>query len=617
MSYTVLVQTPGVASSTLEAVVEDLTGRQGWRQVIKAYALAVLVKGVAVPAIRPLAGSKGVGGVLIGKAFDRAGAEAGEVRAARLEGLIDLEPLEAAAFLIEQAWGGFVAVLAPQRADAPAVLRDPTGQIDAFVWTRDGITLVGSEVPDGPAAPLGLAIDWPRIGDLLADPRRTGAAPPLKGLVGVDPGECRYGVGANQSCRLWSPATIVRERPAPEDPSASLRRWVDVSVTAEASDTEIIFSEISGGLDSAIVATALAHAGRRPKGAINFYRDQAEGDERLWARAVAEAIDVPLNAVRRAPFALRPDDFAVGAASVRPSLNALDPDYDRLLLAEAERLKAEVLFTGHGGDVVFYQLGAAEIAGDILRGAPTTAGRLKALGDVARRTRRSVWSLARQALMARSSFKDGAADERFVTVVARGPAHPWLEDLKGVPPAKRIQIAGLVNSLNVVAKTRRGAATRLAHPLLSQPMVELCLSIPTPILSAGEGDRSLARLAFSDRLPAVVAERRSKGDITVFFGKSIAASLPVLRPMLLEGRLVASGLIDRDRLEIALQPETLVWRDNYGEILVAAALEAWVCHWEGRIAANAAASPWGPEGGGPEGRGAARKASSRKPNARA
>lgn len=590
MGYLVLVRPPGGACQAFDAMVEDLVGRHGWRQVVEAYALTALVKGPAAPPVQGLVGRQGVGGVLIGRIFDRLAGEAGEAVPAQLDGLMDIDPLEAAERLVERTFGGFVAVLGPRRVDPPAVLRDPTGQIEVLVWCRDGVTIVGSEAPDGLASPVGMSIDWSRLGDLLDDPRRTGAGPPLTGVIGIDPGECRHGAGARDSLRLWTPARIVRERARPSDPLAALRNWVDVSVAAEALNAEVVLSEISGGLDSAIVATALERAGRRPKGAINFYRDQAEGDERLWAAAVADAIDVPLKAIRRTPFALGPDDFAFGAAAVRPSLNALDPDYDRLLLAEVERLGADVLFTGHGGDVVFYQLGAAEIAGDILRGAPTAGGRLRALGDVARRTRRSVWSLAYQTLIRRRSADRSAQAGRFVTRSARGAAHPWLENLAGIPPAKRMQIAGLVNSLNVVARTRRGAATRLAHPLLSQPIVELCLSIPAPMLSAGEGDRSLARDAFSDRLPNLVAERRSKGDITVFFGKSIAASLPVLRPMLLEGRLVAQGLIDRTRLEAALQPETLVWKDFYGEVLVAAALEAWVVHWEGRIADAATAA---------------------------
>ncbi|PZR34099.1 asparagine synthase C-terminal domain-containing protein [Caulobacter segnis] len=611
MGYLVLVRAPGDADTAFEAMLAELTGQQGWRRALEAYGLAVLVKGVVTPEVHGLQGAGGVGGVVLGTVFDRAASASGEVRRADLRGLIDAEPLEAASRLIEGAWGGYVAIMARRREEPPAVLRDPTGQLDAFVWARDGVTLIGSEAPFGCAAPVGLAIDWPRLGDLLDDPRRTGAAPPLLGLVAVDPGECRYGQAGRESARLWSPRAFARAPRASAGLLEDLRRCVDISVAAAADRDEALLCEISGGLDSAIVATTLARLGLRPAGAINFYRDQPEGDERRWAQAVADATGTPLCAVRRAPFALDQAAFDFGAAGVRPSLNALDPDYDRLLLEEVERLKAQVLLTGHGGDVVFYQLGAAELAADLLRGQPCDGSRLARLGDIARRTRRSVWSLARQAVLGAPVARRSAEQERFIRPVARAAAHPWLSDLAGVSPAKRVQVAGLVNSLNVVARTRRGEATRLAHPLLSQPMIELCLSIPATLLSAGEDERTLARQAFADRLPRLVAERRSKGDITAFFGRSVAASLPVLRERLLDGRLVARGLIDRERLELALRPETLVWKDFYGEILVAAALEAWVGHWEGRINDSASAGRAALSGDGCE-RAVSRKAKARR-----
>ena len=65
--------------------------------------------------------------------------------------------------------------------------------------------------------------------------------------------------------------------------------------------------------------------------------------------------------------------------------------------------------------------------------------------------------------------------------------------------------------------------------------------------------------------------------------KSVAASLPALRPYLLEGRLAAAGLIAPARLEPLLHAEPMIWRDSVGEILLAAYLEAWVRTWEAAI----------------------------------
>jgi asparagine synthase (glutamine-hydrolysing) len=57
----------------------------------------------------------------------------------------------------------------------------------------------------------------------------------------------------------------------------------------------------------------------------------------------------------------------------------------------------------------------------------------------------------------------------------------------------------------------------------------------------------------------------------------------VLRPWLLEGRLAALGVIDRDAVERQLAHETLVWQGRYSTIMVAAAFEGWLRAWEARL----------------------------------
>jgi asparagine synthase (glutamine-hydrolysing) len=205
-----------------------------------------------------------------------------------------------------------------------------------------------------------------------------------------------------------------------------------------------------------------------------------------------------------------------------------------------------------------------------------------------------VWSLMRQSITGRPGAN---APERLVKrmpitkVKVRGAKHPWLQAIGDLPPTKRVQIGGLVLSQRQFHETLRGERVRLAHPLLSQPVVEFSLSTPSPLLSSGEGERTLARRAFADRLPASIVHRRSKGDISVFFGKSLAASADFLRAFLLNGRLVQEGLLDHDALEPMLYPDALIWQDNFGQILAAATLEAWVRHWEARIVSGFSRAP--------------------------
>jgi hypothetical protein len=48
----------------------------------------------------------------------------------------------------------------------------PAGAIDAVWWRRDGVTLVGNVLPAAidRVLPDDLAIDWPRLGEILKTP---------------------------------------------------------------------------------------------------------------------------------------------------------------------------------------------------------------------------------------------------------------------------------------------------------------------------------------------------------------------------------------------------------------------------------------------------------------
>lgn len=593
MPYLVMTSPAGRPSETFAAILADLQAR-GWKLTVSAFGLAALTKGARAPAMAPVTRLFKTSGVVVGRIFDRQPDAAGRARRADLETLVEDDTLEACADLCQRCFGGYVVVLAPDRS-APVVLRSPSGMVDAFTWRCGPVSLVGDDIPVGLAAPDDLAVDWAGVEAVLARPIRSVARVPLFGVQGLDPGACRHGLGYSTETVLWSPAEIARRGPVEASP-ADLRACVDLAIDAELDATDRVLCEISGGLDSAIVATSLAVAGHPPIAAVNFWRDQSEADERGYADDVAEASGVSLSAVHRDLMRLGARAFEMSAQAVRPNLAAADPDNDRLMVKAIRSAKADVLMTGHGGDVVFFQIAAAQIAADLLSGAACIGSRAGRLADIARRSRRSVWSLVWETLTGdtRTARYLPVINERdFITARADADLHPWTRDTRGIGRARRQQIEGLVNSLDLVALTRRGDAARIAHPLLSQPVVELCLRIPTPILSSGEGDRTFARQAFADRIPVSIANRRSKGDVTTYFGRSMAANIPFLREHLLDGHLVARGLLDRVRLEAALTPDALIRRHVYGDLLFASGLEAWVRHWEGRSAPTRAA-PGGP-----------------------
>jgi asparagine synthase (glutamine-hydrolysing) len=159
-----------------------------------------------------------------------------------------------------------------------------------------------------------------------------------------------------------------------------------------------------------------------------------------------------------------------------------------------------------------------------------------------------------------------------------------LSDLDDVPPAKRVQIRALTNGQVTQGTHRRSRAVDMLHPLLTQPMLELGLSIPTWELLQEGRERGLARRAFAEWLPDSVARRRGKAGLHSWYARIMAANAPAIRSHLVDGVLADAGLLDRDAMARALEPDELI-RDAHGvDLMAAVAVESWVRYWQTQVA---------------------------------
>ena len=112
-------------------------------------------------------------------------------------------------------------------------------------------------------------------------------------------------------------------------------------------------------------------------------------------------------------------------------------------------------------------------------------------------------------------------------------------------------------------------------PLLSQPLVEYGLGIPVWQWSAGGHDRSLARKAFANDLPALVLQRRTKGGLESLFVPAYDRNRAHLRDFLQEGLLAAFGIIDCDAIGTATARPAGALDNDYVRILQLVDRERW------------------------------------------
>ncbi|MDQ0839261.1 asparagine synthase-related protein [Sphingomonas faeni] len=503
---------------------------------------------------------------------------------------------------IDRNWGGFV-TLTKHSECRWSISRSVDGLMPASVFRTDAGLVVASQVPEWLLRTFGLKpkVDWSVIAALLHDPTVTAYRSALSGIVTIPPG-CSfepvtpYAVAVDGDVRAdppietrWNPCDLARAAHGTSAAAAEqrLREAVDETVGAWAGVGDRAALELSGGLDSAILSGTLSRIEpRHPMTLVNASTIQAGGDERRYARDVSRLCDIPL-------IEIAADERVLDIVSLRnmvhpsePILYGLDVGHDAQMSLHAREVGADTIFTGQGGDAVFYQMPDVEIAADSFRLNGPRAIWSGHTRDIARRAQRSVWSawgailadrLGRPAMPARfpGSMATPESIERSANCV-----HPWLADVAGLPPAKVRQIQAIANSQIFYGPTLRGKSTLFVHPLMSQPVVEACLSIPIPILTGGRLDRQLARAAFADRLPTSVAQRRSKGEATSYYNLAVTAAVSDLRALLLDGRLVERGLLDRRILEQALDADTLLWSDVSRPLMLYASIEAWIGYWE-------------------------------------
>lgn len=113
-------------------------------------------------------------------------------------------------------------------------------------------------------------------------------------------------------------------------------------------------------------------------------------------------------------------------------------------------------------------------------------------------------------------------------------------------------------------------------PLLSQPLLELCLQIPTYILIKGGQHRALARDAFANVIPPEIKSRESKGGTASVVAGLFAKHRAFVRDLLLDGVLAKRGVLSRQLLDDATTPGKPLALINLFPLMSALSAEVWV-----------------------------------------
>ena len=574
-------------------LAQGIQGTASWQPALQATGLSVFITG---------AGAGGNGaydlphdqGVILGRLFRRReGGESrvphGPLRREEADGILQHQGRA----LVTDWWGRYVALLRREGGET-IVLRDPTGTLPCFRFEHQGVHIVFSWLEDLIALP---GIPMPPIAwDRLAAHLRLGELgnheTVLQGVERVLPGEALHLRRAGKHAELlWNALSFARSV-IDDDPARMaplLRETIRHCARSWAEGQERILLRLSGGVDSSILASCLTKECTAAEIlCVNYHSPGADTDERHYAPLAARHARLDLIECER------DDGFRLDRV-LQVALTPSPATYVGRMAASvrdaelSHRHRAPCLFTGAGGDQLFFELRTWWPAADFLCLRGVSRGLFGATMDAARLAHLSVWRTAGLALRKRLGLHAAGETLPWPLALVHGEAanaelldrymHPLLRGATGLPVGKLNHVRMLLHPIAYYDPYERERAPDVVNPLLSQPLMELCLRLPTYLLTHGGHGRALARRAFSADLPPEIIARRSKGSIDQHLKTVLANNLPLARELLLDGELVARGLLDRQKIEAALsgRPQTAIVHvtEIHGHI----AVEAWLQRW--------------------------------------
>ncbi len=537
-------------------------------------------------------------GVVVGKLFHRSPSAASKSAPPEL-GEDESRRIVASAGrrLIEHYWGRYTAFIQDEAAGITRVLRDPTAMLPCFTLRLAGVEVYFSRMED--VSQLGgqkFSVNWKYVAATLRHSQLQVSSTGLNEVSQVLGGECVAHRGGRTSRSFYWNALEVAQSGVVDDPAeaaGALRAVTQECVDAWASSYPSIVHMLSGGLDSSIILACLRQAPTRPKLAcLNYYSAGCNTDEREYARLAAsgsgcEVIERERNAAVTLEPLLRIRESPI------PSDYFIYLDEGRCEAQVAREHGAGAIFSGYGGDQLFYRSEAWLGAGDFLMSHGVGPALFEVALDAARMDRTSVWNVLGKAVrdgvlrrrwslreQRRSGRKSLLRDDVAHDISRESDlVHPWIREPGRAPNGKIFHAYQLLFPGEFYNPLGADTDPELVTPLFSQPLLELAMRIPTWLLTRGGWDRAMARRAFEHDLPRRIVTRRTKGGQEEHAKAILVRNVTFARELLLDGHLVRERILERDQVAETLSPGPGRFGSGNAQLYGCLSAEAWVRQW--------------------------------------
>lgn len=496
-------------------------------------------------------------------------------------------PEAIARWMVRACWGAYVAFLADPDTRSIGVLVDPSGLLPVYRAETETHALLASH-PSllEEAGKRSLQIDWMAVRAHLERSELRRRSTCLVGVAEVPPGSLVYIGGPERTEeQFWRPGDFLPgDTISFDDAAEELAALATSAIGAWSRRLGPVAVAASGGVDSSFICAALARAGH-PFACATLRTSDPSGDESAFVRVLAEHLDASFH---DAAYDLDQADprHSASAGLPRPSRRSFLRAVDAGLTDAARKAGSAVVFDGNGGDNLFCFLhSAAPVVDHLLSRAPPSAV-VATLTDMCRVTGCDLVTMmlaVLRRLLRRRPSSPWPADTRLLADTSDPrdegePLSPWLDAFGDQPCGKRDHLALIMRAQHQIHGLGAGGLPRFS-PLMSQPLLEFCLSVPSWLWCQGGINRSLARSAFASDLPRSIMLRTSKAGPDSFIRQSFVVNRPAIRELLLGGLLAEHGLLDSREVEQALEVDALSGDSIVYRLLDLAEAESWARSW--------------------------------------
>ena len=600
--YIALLWNPRVQAQAQEAaILRSLLSRTTWLPRLERPGLTLLT-GYSARRALPVHVMRHASGIILGIIFSRSSTRALTQAQIMSTDSLALSPDQVIHNLSRHYWGGFVALISSRTTGEWRAYPGCSASNPCYYTTLRGVTLVTSDArhiysrsdwntSTGPPRPI--AVNWEYLSQFLVDGQMQSRKTALTDVQEILAGETLAGGQSDPSITVtWNPTHFVdhTREVSLENYCEELHATAQFCIDAWAREHNWILHSLSGGFDSSLVLSLLANCGHRPHVVcINRYAAGPGEDERDYARLAALHATAPLVecAWGFENFTLNESclNTPIGA---QPSIQSLLYPHEAAYVARLESAhQFDAMWTGEGGDHLFIAYPTNLGVTDFLAAHGMRPKLVTVAKDAARLTGTSIPHLFRDAVYhrLRSSLAPGFSlnwKSAYQFAVQTSAQHPWISLAGRLPPGKAEQIRLLLEVLHRHRPIAGSLDSISHHPLISQPLIEFCLGVPTYDLLCDGRSRGLARRAFSPNMPAVIINRETKGETTHSLAGVLRRSTEFVAEFLLNGLLDKHNLLDRTLIDSLKVSTTTAQNDALLPLCAALAAEVWARIWSSR-----------------------------------